>query len=164
MGRLISVKPQSPIPAKGTRLLRKGRFSSRNFIYQVSTATADRMPVFEDFLFARTVILSMKREDDAGHTETLAFVVMPDHLHWLFQLKSDRSLAGSINSMKSHATRTINRLSRRQGSLWQKGFYDRAIRRDEDLRAIARYIVANPLRAGIARTVAMYPFWDSVWV
>ena len=106
----------------------------------------------------------MKREDDAGHTETLAFVVMPDHLLWLFQLKSDRSLAGSINTMKSHATRAINRLLRRQGSLWQKGFYDRAIRRDEDLRAIARYIVANPLRAGIARTVAMYPFRDSVWV
>jgi len=106
----------------------------------------------------------MRREDDAGHSETLAFVLMPDHLHWLLQLTGDRSLSGCVNTVKSFATRTINGISGRQGRLWQKGFYDRAIRREEDLVGIARYIVANPVRAGIARSVREYPHWDAIWL
>jgi hypothetical protein len=37
------------------------------------------------------------------------------------------------------------------------------IRREEDLVSIARYIVANPLRAGIVKSVREYPHWDAVW-
>ena len=42
--------------------------------------------------------------------------------------------------------------------------HDRALRRDEDLLAVARYIVANPLRAGLVRRVGDYPLWDAVWL
>jgi putative transposase len=48
--------------------------------------------------------------------------------------------------------------------LWQKGYHDRAIRREEDLLAVARYIVANPLRAGLVKRVGDYPLWDAVWL
>jgi hypothetical protein len=48
--------------------------------------------------------------------------------------------------------------------MWQKGFHDRAIRREEDLRAVARYIIANPLRAGLVRRVHDYPLWDAIWL
>jgi len=152
------------IPGKGTKELRKGRFSGRNQIYHISTVTADREPVFETLRFARIVIQSMRREDDAGHTETLAFVLMPDHLHWLLQLRSDRSLSGCANTVKSFATRTINGISGRQVRLWQLVFYDSAIRREEDLVSIARYIVANPIRAGIVKSVGEYPHWDASWL
>jgi hypothetical protein len=30
--------------------------------------------------------------------------------------------------------------------------------------AVARYIVANPLRAGLCRHLGDYPLWDSVWL
>ena len=149
---------------KGTKELRKGRFSGRNQIYHVTTATLGRHPVFSQFLFARIAIQAMTREDDAGHTETLAYVLMPDHLHWLFLLNRERSLSTCINTMKSFATRKINGASDRRGRLWCKGFHDRAIRREEDLEAVARYIVANPLRAGLVRSVREYPHWDAIWV
>jgi hypothetical protein len=54
-----------------------------------------------------------------------------------------------------------HRLGRR---LWQDGFHDRAVRRDEDIVAIARYIVANPLRAGLVERLADYPHWDAIWL
>ena len=152
------------LPGRGTSELRKGRFSGRNQIYHISTATDGRDPIFESFHAARIVIASMRREDVAGNTETLAFVVMPDHLHWLLQLTSDRSLSTCVNTMKSFAARAFNRGLYRHGRLWQKGFFDRAIRRDEDLVTIARYIVANPLRAGIVKSVREYPHWDSIWL
>ena len=112
----------------------------------------------------RAVVQSMLREDRAGHTMTLAFVVMPDHLHWLFQLAGSRSLSRTVNTMKSFAARQVNGLANRRGPVWQRGYYDRAIRRDEDLVTVARYIVTNPLRAGIAKSLRMFPLWYAVWV
>jgi putative transposase len=35
---------------------------------------------------------------------------------------------------------------------------------DEDLLAAARYIVRNPVRAGLATKCVLYPFWDAVWL
>jgi hypothetical protein len=29
---------------------------------------------------------------------------------------------------------------------------------------VARYIVANPLRAGLVSRVGHYPFWNAVWL
>src|SRR3989344_3545810 len=65
---------------------------------------------------------------------------------------------------KSRITLALNRSLERDGSLWQHGFHDRAIRRDEDLPAVARYIVANPLRAGLVEKIGDYPLWDAVWL
>jgi REP element-mobilizing transposase RayT len=47
---------------------------------------------------------------------------------------------------------------------WQEGFHDHALRREEDLRDIARYIVLNPVRAGLVRNIREYPLWDAVWL
>jgi len=47
--------------------------------------------------------------------------------------------------------------------MWQDGFHDHAIRKEEDLADIARYVVANPLRAGLVRRIGDYSLWDSIW-
>jgi REP element-mobilizing transposase RayT len=89
---------------------------------------------------------------------------MPDHLHWLFQLVDSRSLSTSVNAVKSFSARRINALTGSAGRVWQKGFHDHGIRRDEDLETIARYIVANPVRARLVRRIADYPHWDAIWL
>jgi hypothetical protein len=38
------------------------------------------------------------------------------------------------------------------------------LRRQDDVRAVARYIVANPLRAGLVRDIGDYSHWDAVWL
>jgi REP element-mobilizing transposase RayT len=110
------------------------------------------------------VVQALMREEDAGHTRTLAFVVMPDHLHWLIQLTGSRPLSLSVNTMKSFSARRINQSIRRSGPVWQKGFYDHAVRGEENLAATARYIVANPLRAGLVQSVSNYSHWDAIWL
>jgi len=148
----------------GTSSLRKGRFSGPNQIYHVISCTDGLVPLFDDLFLARIVIQAMKREDDAGHTRTLAFVVMPDHLHWLFQLVGVRTLPVCINTMKSFASRRINSIIGCSGPRWQKGFYDRAVRRDVDIKAVANYIIANPIRAGLTESVRDFSHWDAKWV
>ncbi|MFK5927062.1 MAG: hypothetical protein QM483_10570 [Desulfuromusa sp.] len=47
--------------------------------------------------------------------------------------------------------------------IWQKGYHDHALRDDEDLRQVARYIVANPVRAGLVVRAIDYSHWDAEW-
>ncbi|MGB7814802.1 MAG: transposase [Methylotenera sp.] len=72
--------------------LRKGRYSQENHIYHVTTTTLNRAPIFKDFAAARLMIGDMKKSDTLNQTTTLAFVVMPDHIHWLFQLNKTQTL------------------------------------------------------------------------
>jgi REP element-mobilizing transposase RayT len=149
---------------RGHSKLRKGRRSLANQIYHISSATEGRRTIFHELDYGRLVVTAMRREQQAGHAETLAFVVMPDHFHWLLLLSGSRSLSVCVNTVKSFSTRRINQRLSRHGRVWQTGFYDRAIRRDDDLVHVARYIIANPLRAGIVESVRDYPLWDAKWV
>jgi len=66
--------------------------------------------------------------------------------------------------MKGRSARAVNALLGARGRLWDRGVHDHALRSDESLRAVARYIVLNPVRAGLVRKVGLYPFWDAVWL
>lgn len=137
--------------------LRKGRVSIPSQIYSITTVTQSREPIFSDFCAARTLIRILKAHEEANDAKTLCFVVMPDHLHWLMELQHRKSLSQNIQSVKSQTSKSPGK------SIWLRGFHDRAIRRDDDIVAIARYIVSNPIRAGLVRHVSDYPHWDAIW-
>jgi len=144
-------------PKNGSASIRKGRTSLAGHIYHVTLPVENRVQVFSIFENANLMRLSLKASDDLGHTETLCYCIMPDHIHWLFEFKSS-SLSQCISRVKAQYSRLSN------SKIWQDGFHDHAIRSDESLINIARYIVANPLRAGLIKSVAQYNFWDSCWI
>ena len=151
------------IPAHGYRL-RTGRHSEVGRGYLLTTVVDGRDTVFAHFGHARQAIAALRDCDDAGLSATLAFVLMPDHLHWLVQLRSG-TLGGLMRRFKSRSAAAINRARATPGSaIWQAGFHDRAIRDGQDIRAMARYVIANPVRAGLVQRVGDYPHWDAVWV
>ncbi|MBC8995444.1 transposase [Pseudomonas sp. N40(2020)] len=143
--------------------LRKGRYSETGRIYLLTAVAHERRPVFSDWRIGRLLVEQMRAANDEGMVQSLAWVVMPDHLHWLVELRRG-SLAELMCRVKSKSCRSINLEYGRQGSLWQRGYHDRALRRDENLKAAARYIVMNPLRAGIVKRLGDYPLWDAVWL
>ena len=149
---------------KGHSQLRKGRCSIPNQIYHVSTATHEWQPLFQNFKCGRALVDCMRHEHEMGYVESLAFVVMPDHFHWLFSLSGSRSLSECIKNVKSFSARRVNEVLGLHRKVWQTGYYERAIRKEEDLEGVARYIVANPLRAGIVRSVKDYSLWDAKWL
>lgn len=148
----------------GTHRTRLGRHSEPNRIYHVTTTTRHREPCFESFAAGRVVVGVLREQQAAKTTRTLAFVVMPDHLHWLFELGCKLTLGRAVNEIKSKSAIRVNRQVGRTGALWQKGYYERAIRAEDDLPAIARYIVANPVRSKLVRSVAEYSLWDAIWL
>ncbi|UAW99406.1 transposase [Halopseudomonas nanhaiensis] len=134
--------------------LRRGRVSEPGRIYLITTVTRSRKPVFNDLHAARRVIRTLANQRKVS---TLAFVLMPDHLHWLFALGHE-SLDVTVGRFKSMSARALGR------STWQPGYHDRAVRDEEDCQKLARYVVANPLRAGLADSVGNYAHWDAVWL
>ena len=141
--------------------LRIGRFSLNNGMYLATFATKKRESLFKEFDIARIVV---RRINSSLFADTLAFVVMPDHVHWLIQLKTCRTLSQTVQAAKISCTRSINRRLSRKGTIWQPGFHDHALRNEEALKEIARYVVANPVRAKLVKKVGDYPHWDAIWI
>ncbi len=129
----------------------------------VTTVVYQRRPVFADIYLGRLLVAELKRAHDLELVNSLAWVIMPDHLHWLFELRS-ATLSEVMKRVKSRSTLTINRARRTQGAFWQNGYHDRAVRAEGDLIKAARYIIANPLRAGLAGHVGDYSLWDAAWL
>lgn len=143
--------------------LRKGRYSSPNNLYLITTVTHQRKPIFTQLSLARMAINALRYHDDQKRITTLAYVLMPDHLHWLFQLHSE-TLSRIMRDFKGYSSRQINKQTGQNGKVWQAGYHDHALRGDEDVQRVARYIVTNPLRAGLVDQIGMYSHWDAVWV
>jgi putative transposase len=109
------------------------------------------------------VVNEFRDAQNSGAVNSLAWVVMPDHFHWLLELGGS-DLTPLMQRIKSCSARAINKARGQNTQLWQRGFYDQALRREEDLVKMARYVVANPLRAGLVSKLGNYPLWDAVWL
>lgn len=129
----------------------------------MTSTVLNRESLFGDWQAGRLLVREMRAAHGNGWIDSLAWVVMPDHLHWLFSLQAE-SLDRVMQRVKSRSAIAVNGHLGRAGSLWQPGFHDHALRREEDLREAGRYIVANPLRAGLVRDIGDYPLWDAVWI
>jgi REP element-mobilizing transposase RayT len=147
------------MPFHRSHLLRKGRFSEPGRIYLVTTVTQGRDPLFADWRVGRPVARTIATTP----VRTFAWVLMPDHLHWLLAL-GDGTLGDAVRAMKSVSARAVNAQNGSMGRVWQKGYHDHAVRVEEDVRALAHYVVANPLRAGLVRRLGDYPLWDACWL
>ena len=143
--------------------LRIGRYSEPGRLYLLTSVVHQRQPLFTDWRLGRLVVRELQLTQEDGWADLLTWVVMPDHLHCLVQLR-EKTLAEVMCRIKSRSGLAVNQVLGRRGRLWQKGYHDRAIRREEDVKSIARYIVANPIRAGLVKRVHDYPLWDACWL
>ena len=147
----------------GQQQLRRGRVSESGRIYLVTICTHQRQHHFTDFTQARIVVQTLNDPDILCASRLLCWVLMPDHLHMLLQTEQD-TLPHIIQRIKATSARRLNRYRNADGTVWQRGYHDRAIRQEADLLPAARYIIANPKRAGLVHRTGQYPHWDAIWV
>ncbi|TAM33505.1 MAG: transposase [Rhodanobacter sp.] len=147
----------------GHQALRKGRTSIPGQIYLLTTVTVDRTPWFLDEELAKTTCRLIIQDRTWGDARLLCWILMPDHWHGLVELGERDDLALVMNRFKSLASKRL-RQTGPHARIWEYGFHDHALRHDEDIRTTARYIIANPLRAGLAERVGDYPYWNCIWL
>ncbi|HDS1745913.1 MULTISPECIES: transposase [Pseudomonas] len=148
---------------QGNHRLRKGRHAEQGRLYLLTTVTRNRAPIFKNLPFARAAIQQLRLSDQEACCRTLAWVLMPDHLHWLIEL-GHGTLGELMCAFKSRSSCALYRAGADRRRIWQPGFHDRALRREQDIRAVARYIIANPIRAGLVQRAGEYSHWDCVWL
>ena len=82
---------------------------------------------------------------------------MPDHLHVLIEGQSDSAdFRGFVALFRRRSSAALGAIL--PGNLWQNGYYERILRRDEDSISVCRYILNNPVRAGLVDEPSHYPF------
>jgi REP element-mobilizing transposase RayT len=94
----------------------------------------------------------------------IAWVLMPDHAHWLVQLGANVRLDDVVTRLKSGSARRANGVRGLRGRVWAPGYYDHCLRDESELLDTARYICANPVRAGITTSIRHYPFWNTIYL
>ncbi len=128
--------------------------------YSLTFCTDFRNRYFENAAVVQLVLTQFVRVADREGFSILAYCFMPDHLHLLIEGLRDDSDAkkfitkGKQCSAHAHARTFGNRL-------WQPFGYEHVLRTNEKAIITARYILQNPVRAGLARTVLEYPFAGS---
>ena len=89
-----------------------------------------------------------------------AYCFMPDHLHLLAEgIAADADLKAFTARAKQFSGYHFARQTRTR--LWQRYGYERVLRAEETTRDVIRYILDNPVRAGLTMDVGSYPFWGS---
>ena len=124
--------------------------------YFLTTCTHNRRPTFHDHDVATQTIDQFRTTSQDEQFALLAYCVMPDHAHLLVEGRSEESdfrRFAKLAKQRSGAAYAM----RADQPLWQKGYYEHVLREDEDAREIARYIVANPVRAGLVESPDQYP-------
>ena len=96
----------------------------------------------------------------------ICYCIMPNHVHILIRpLLKTKDKPYSITSiMKNHKSYTAvksNKVLRRKEQFWHHGSYDHYIRNEEEFHNVIRYILNNPVKAGLIRN---YEDWKFKWV
>ena len=143
-----------------------------------TVVTHERRPLFRQ---SRARRLLREAIDQARHRrpfETVAAVLLPDHLHCIWVLpEGDGDFSTRWRQIKGTFTRgwlaaggdegTLSSGKRRKESrgVWHQRFWEHVIRDEEDLRRHVEYIFYNPVKHGHARCAHAWPwstFHDAV--
>jgi putative transposase len=99
--------------------------------------------------------------------EIVAICILPDHLHAVWALPSgdaDYPLrwsvikAGFSRGLVEAAPRSASKATRRERGLWQRRYWEHAIRDDADFERHVDYIHYNPVKHGHVSQVRDWPY------
>ena len=98
--------------------------------------------------------------------EIIAIAIMPEHLHALIRMADDdanyaklwRTVKGNFTQQLLQQGVPLQRNARGEYNLWQRRFWEHTIRDDRDLQAHVDYIHFNPVKHGLVKFVAQWPY------
>jgi len=142
------------------RLRDKEIYSLPGSIVHVIVCTKDKQKYFTNEKLAKMfceVLISAAKE---FKNKVYAYCVMPDHVHILLEPSVEMGIVEFVKCVKGRY-RTWCRKNGMEIE-FQKSFYDHVLRKEEDVLQVARYILENPIRRGLANELGEYPFGGSL--
>ena len=131
-------------------------------IFSVILCTQDRRPIFQNEKWAKTLLSCLNTGPIARESDRYAWCLMPDHLHVLISPR-EGDLVDILARWKSYTGHLLRKNALKE-TCWQRGFYDHALRNEEDIKVVAEYIVNNPVRRGLVEDWRQYPYSWHKWM
>jgi len=131
--------------------------------YFLTYGTFERTRQFLDANNVALVSTQFLRAASEERFEILTYCFMPDHVHLLIEATDDGCDGKAfIKASKQYSGYYFKAQTGRR--LWQRDSFERVLRDTEGSLAVARYILANPVRAGLVQRPLDYPHSGSfVW-
>lgn len=95
---------------------------------------------------------------DGARYRLSAWVVMPNHIHFLLTPFEGFSLADIAHSLKSFTAYEANKILKRDGQFWMREPFDRYIRDAEHFEKTVAYIENNPVKAKLCKNQGDWKF------
>ena len=128
--------------------------------YSLTFCTDWKRKWFENAAAVELVLSQFLRVSRGEGFAILAYCFMPDHVHLLVEgLREDSDARKFIIKSKQCSAHAYAQAF--GARLWQPFGYEHVLRDEEKAQVVARYILENPVRAGLAKTVLEYPFSGS---
>ena len=128
--------------------------------YSLTYCTDWKRKWFENGEAVQLVLSQFLRVATNEGFAVLVYCFMPDHVHLLVEgLREDSDARKFITKSKQCSAHAY--AASFGARLWQPFGFEHVLRDDEKLQVAARYIIENPVRAGLAKTVMEYPFVGS---
>jgi REP element-mobilizing transposase RayT len=87
---------------------------------------------------------------DRKEYDVIAFCIMPNHVHLVSDMqRTNVPLHNMLQRIKTFSAVKGNPLLKRNGGLWHRENYDHVVRDGEELKRILRYVMENPVKAGL---------------
>ena len=130
-------------------------YSTSNATWLVTIGVHDRLArPFASADIAQVIACSLEHRSAELNVHLWAWCVMPDHLHLVLST-GQRSVIDVVGDFKSNIIRASWALGNR-GRLWQSSFHDRGLRTPAHVNEAIRYVLENPVRAGLVEEWTAY--------
>jgi len=130
--------------------------------YSLTFCTLQRHRVFVTAVIVEGSLDQISRAARDHEFAILAYCFMPDHLHLLVEALSETSDLIAFAHAVKQRTSYEHRCQFQNGALWQKGYFEHVVRDDESMKTQAKYILENPVRAGLVNEPLAYRFSGSL--
>ncbi len=128
--------------------------------YFLTICTLNRQKFIGDPSIVSDTLLQFRRTAGEESFEISAYCFMPDHSHFLMEGLADSSDFKRFCKLAKQRSGGIH-ARKHGGPLWQEGYYERVLREGDDARIVARYLLSNPVRAGLVTAPIEYPYLGS---
>lgn len=128
-------------------------------LWHVTARGNERGDVFRDDDDRREFLSVLGRTVTIYGWRLHAYVLMGSHYHLLVETP-EPTLSRGMRDLNGVTTQRFNRRHGRSGHLFEGRFKAILVEREAHLLEVARYVVLNPVRAGVAKAPAAWP-WSS---
>lgn len=139
-----------------THRMHYGRWSKGQARYFVTICTTKRRPGLTSLNLGGELHFAWDALIENGDCRLLCRTIMPDHMHILLALGAKLSLGQVVGKYKFSTRLALLA----QGLSWQRDFFERRLRPDDEQEGYGLYIFLNPYRKRLIKLNEAWPGWN----